>query len=193
MAIIKKKISVKTTYTEDEPLDVVNIIKAPLITPKNVSFVLPEKIPDKTKQQIRHEDISNLKKLVLKQERHLNNSKNTERKSDLSIMRKILDKYGNETFYLTYKTENLENKKVSYNWKLYTETEFRTKFEIHKDFDLSKICYSNGEKLINNIKYPLNYKSSAICYDIEHLAFRYKNLQYVHPKLFKYANILCDI
>ncbi len=186
---ISKKISVvkqtKYSITDDELVEIINKKKKDeIIVAKKVAFVNP-KIPDKTKQQIYTADISDLKQLVSKQERHLNNSKDIGRKNDLSTMRTILDKYDNETFYLTYKTENLENKKVSYNWQLYTVTEFRTKFQINKDFDLSEICYSNGEKPIKNIKYPTNYKKSSVCYNVEQLAFKHDNLIYVHPELLK--------
>ncbi len=184
---ISKKISVvkqtKYSITDDELTEIINKKKDEVIAAKKVSFVNP-KIPDKTKQQIYTEDMSDLKQCISEQKMDLNVSNKNQHKKELLVISKILKKYDDKIFYLTYETQYLTDKKiVTDNWKIYTEIEFKNKFP--KTFDPNKLCYSNGKEPFDNLEYPTNYKKSTVCYNVEQLAFKHDNLRYVHPELLK--------
>jgi len=174
------------------------------LSPEQIKALTPECLQVILKQDNKTEDIANLKYYFASLEYESNGTfRSSNNKSKIAEIQKLLLKYTNNTFYLTFRF--LNDKYNDTDWKIYTEEEI--KIIIPTGVELHKICFfkdnfplqqsdsysSYGKHYEWFMHYPHHRKDekNEVNY-IAQLINYHNNLKIVHPCLLKCAEHFCS-
>jgi|SRR5579862_297742 len=157
------------------------------LTPEQIQSLMPESLLLILNN---HEKMKDIEKLKWYFQTSNNNScygHNGYSAFEIKEMRRILEKYNQEKFYITFEFKG----KIRHNFQIYTIDEI-VKL-LPTGLDLAKVCFTVTNRPVNFVDYPpppqdLNMAAKDPKLAIEWWSLFHPNLYYVHPILLTAAN-----